>query len=445
MAPRKSRIRFVFPFALSGAALMLLAGCDWFSDKKERIEGERISVLLHQRVLKPDTEPGKVDILLPEPTANPDWPQAGGYPNHAMHHILVGENLRPVWKSSAGKGKTDYQRIVSSPIIAEGRLYAVDSESRVSAFDTKTGGRLWRADLTPRGVDDGHVAGGLAFSQGRVYVTTGFAQAIALDAKTGQEIWRQPVSAPVRTPPTVRGGLVYVVTVDNRVLALDADTGKPAWTYDGITEVAAILGGAAPAVEGGVVVVPFSSGELVALRTDNGRMLWSESLATARRTDQVSAMAHIRGRPVVDRGRVFALSHGGIMVAIDMRTGRRVWERQIGGLESPWVAGDYIYVLTGDSEVVCLSRTDGRILWVQSLPLWGNESKKKDPITWTGPLLASDRLIVAGSHGEALSLSPYTGDIVGFEPMPDGVSVAPVAADGSIYFLANDADIVAYR
>lgn len=436
------------PFAFSALALLslaALAGCDWFGDKKERLEGERISVLLHQRVLKADVEEGKAEILLPEPTPNSDWPQAGGYANNAMHHILVGENLSRAWTSNAGKGKTDYQRISAPPIVADGRVYAMDSNSRVSAFDAKTGRQLWRTDLTEKGEDEGHVPGGLAFAQGRVFATTGFAQAVALDAATGKEIWRQPLPAPMRAPPTARGGTVYVVTVDNHVFALDAEDGKQLWTYAGITESAAILGGAAPAVDGGVVVVPFSSGEVVALRTDTGRLLWSDSLATARRTDQVSTLSHVRGRPVIDRGRVFALSHGGVMVSIDLRTGRRIWERQIGGLETPWVAGDYLFVVTSDSEIACISRVDGRILWVQPLPRWGNEAKKKKPITWTGPVLASDRLILAGSHGQALTISPYTGEILGFEPMPDGVSVPPVVADGSVYFLANDADIVAYR
>jgi outer membrane protein assembly factor BamB len=436
------------PFAPILGVLVLatvLAGCDWFGDKKERIQGERISVLLHQRVLKPDVDADKVEILLPEPTPNPEWPHAGGHPNNAMHHILVGENLRRAWTSNAGKGRTDYQRIPAPPIVADGRVYAMDSNTRVSAFDAKTGSSVWRVDLTGKYDDDGHVPGGLAFAQGRVFATTGFAQVVALDAKTGKEVWRQPVPAPMRAPPTVRASTVYVVTVDNHVFALDADSGQQIWTHAGIAENAAILGGGAPAVDGGVVVVPFSSGEIVALRTDNGRLLWADSLAAARRTDQVSTLSHVRGRPVIDRGRVFALSHGGVMVSIDLRTGRRIWDRQIGGLETPWIAGDYIFVVTSDSEIACLGRADGRILWVQSLPRWGDEAKKKKPIIWTGPVLASDRLILAGSHGQALTISPYTGDLLGFEPMPDGVSVPPVVADGSVYFLANDADIVAYR
>ena len=425
-----------------------LSGCgwfDWFGDKKERLSGERISVLLHQRVLTPDVSADKIEILLPEPTPNPEWPQSGGYPNNAMHHILVGDNLRQAWRTSAGAGQTDDRRISSSPIIADGLLYAVDARSRVIALDAKTGRQIWRFDLTAKGEDEGHIPGGLAFAQGRIYITTGFAQVVALDAKTGKEAWRQPLPAPMRAPPTVRGGTVYVITVDNHVFALDADSGSQLWTHAGITESAAILGGAAPAVDGGVVVAPFSSGEIVALRTDTGRLLWSDSLATARRTDQVSTLSHIRGRPVIDRGRVFALSHGGMMVSIDLRTGRRVWERQIGGLETPWIAGDFLFVITSDSEIACIGRNDGRVHWVQSLPRWGNEKKKKDPVVWTGPVLASDRLIVAGTHGQALSISPYTGDILGFEPMPDGVSVPPVVADGSVYFLANDADIVAFR
>ena len=114
-------------------------------------------------------------------------------------------------------------------------------------------------------------------------------------------------------------------------------------------------------------------------------------------------------------------------------------------MESPWVAGDYIFILTNDNEIACISRDDGRIHWVRALQRYEDPEDRDDPIIWTGPVLASDRLIVAGSNGEALAISPYTGNILGMVEMPDGVSVAPVIADGAVYFLADDAELVAYR
>ena len=243
----------------------------------------------------------------------------------------------------------------------------------------------------------------------------------------------------------MRGGRVFVVTVDNRLFAINAENGDGLWTHSGISETASILGSASPAVGSGVVVVPYTSGELVALKTTNGRVLWQDSLAAVKRTDVVSNLAHIRGRPVIDRGRVIAISHGGIMAAIDLRSGRRLWQKAIGGLQSPWVAGDYIYVITNDAEIACVSRKDGRIQWVRALPRYEDPENQEDPIIWTGPLLASDRLIVAGSHGKAMAISPYTGRFLGTVEMPDGVSVPPVIAGGSIYFLADDAELVVYR
>ena len=321
----------------------------------------------------------------------------------------------------------------------------MDTATNVSAFVAETGARLWEAELTPEEEEDGHIGGGLAYESGRVVVTTGFAQVIALDAATGAEIWRRDIGSPMRTPPTLRGGRVFAVTVDNKLNVLDAANGDTLWTHTGIAEIASILGGGSPAVDGGVVVVPYSSGELVALKVENGRVLWTDSLAAVRRTDVVSTLAHIRGRPIIDRGRVIAISHGGLMVAIDLRSGRRIWNKEIGGLESPWVVGNYIYVMSNDGELICLSRDDGRVHWVRPLPRWDDPKNKRDPILWSGPILVSDRLVVAGSKGEALAISPYSGQILGRVEMPDNVSVTPIAANGSVYFLSDNAELVAYR
>ncbi len=427
-----------------------LSGCETvtglFSEEKPPpLPGDRIAILLHQRTLSPDPELADVQILLPAPQANADWPQSGGFPNHAMHHMQIAENLSQAWSVDIGSGTDDDIRLASSPVIAKGRVFVMDSESVVSAYDAANGDRLWRTDLTPDEEDEGHISGGVSYDQGRLFVSTGFAEAIALNAETGAEIWRQRVSGPARAAPTVRNGRVFVLTVDNKLFALNAENGEAIWSHTGISESASILGSASPAVSGDVVVVPYTSGELVALKAASGRVLWQDSLTAVKRTDIISNLSHIRGLPVIDRGRVIALSHGGMMAAIDLRSGRRLWQKEIGGLESPWVAGDYIYVITNDAEIACISREDGRIHWVRALPRYENPEDQEDLIIWTGPILASDRLIVAGSHGEAMSISPYTGRILGTVEMPDGVSVPPVVAGGSVYFLADDAELVVYR
>jgi outer membrane protein assembly factor BamB len=450
------KVRFnvkAFGHAVLATGLLALSGCEtligpgsYFGEAvKAPLPGERISVLKHQRSLNPDPEFSVMDILLPAPSANANWPQAGGYANHAMHHIEIGESLNLAWSSDIGARANDEVRLIGSPIIAAGRVYAMDTSSNVSAFDVKTGKKLWRASLTPDEEDDDHMGGGLAFEDGKVYVTTGFAQVIALNAGSGKVMWRTSLLGPMRSAPTARGGRVFAMTVDNRLYALNGATGDEIWNYIGIAEVTSLLGGASPAVDNGVVVAPFSSGDLVALKVENGRVLWTVSLVTTRRMNVASTLAHIRGRPIIDRGQVFAISHGGMMVSIDLRSGRRIWDKEIGGLSNPWVAGDYIFLLTNDAEVVAISRKSGSIHWVQTLPQYKDPKTKDDPIVWNGPILASDRLLISSSLGQVYSISPYDGRIMGSIKMPSGITVPPVIAKRSVYFLDDNASLVAYR
>ncbi len=409
------------------------------------LPGKRISILVHQGTLEPDPKARNAKILLPAPTPNLEWPQTGGYANHAMHHIRIPPAISRAWSASIGSGSDDEQRLIAQPIVAQRRIFTMDSETAVSAFDAKTGGKLWSVNLTPDAEDEGHIGGGLAFEQGRVYVTTGFAQVIALQAGTGRVIWRRTLDAPMRTAPTARGNRLFVVTITNKLYALHGASGKTLWTHEGIEETTNLLGGGSPAVDQGVVVAAFSSGELVALKVENGLQLWSDTLSAARRANVVATMASIRGRPIIDRGMVIAISNAGVMAAINLRTGRRIWEKGVGGFESPWVAGGYIFVLSRTSELVALSRQTGRIMWVRPLSQWEDAEDREGRIVWTGPILASDRLIVASSAGLAYSISPYSGRILGAVELPDGVKIGPVVANNSIYLLSEDAELFAYR
>jgi len=424
---------------------LALTGCSWFASKKQPLPGERISILSLDRQLKPDPDLAKTAIILPKPVVNPDWPQPGGFPNHAMQHLALPNTLNQAWKTSVGEGSSRYTQVLAQPIVAKGRVYAMDGGSQVGAYDAATGNQIWQVDVKPRDSRGNSFGGGVAFWKDRLYVSTGYGQVLALEPASGKVIWKASAGAPVRSGPTVADGRIFVVTVENELVVLATDDGRRLWSHNGIPETAGLVGSSSPAVEGEVVVVGYSSGELFALTVENGRVLWSDNLAGASSADAVSALADIRGRPVIDRGRVFAASHSGRMVSINLRSGERNWEQDIGSSHGPWVAGDYVYVLSTENELVCLTRNDGKVRWVQRLPSYQDEKAREDPIRWVGPVLGGDRLIMLSSDGWALSVSPYTGQPLGREEMPAGAFVDPVIANNTLFVLTDTAELSAYR
>ena len=434
-----ARLRLLPVAALAFALAAFLAACDsmpeWLgSIEKPPLPGERISVIALQRTLVPDPDIADLDVRLPKPYANADWPQDGGDPSHAMHHLAAGENVGELWRQDAGAGSDDLRRLLASPVVANGLVFVFDAEGRVSAFDAASGAARWSYSVVPKGEEEGAIGGGLAVESGILYIASGYGEVIALEAATGAEFWRHRIGVPLRGAPTVSAGRVFVISHDNQLWALSAIDGQLQWSHVGIAENAGLLGASSPAVQGDLVVAPYSSGELFALRVENGRIAWAYALTRAGRMTA----------PVIDRGRVYAVSHAGRMVAIDLRSGGRVWEQDIASVQSPWVAGDFLFVVTLEGQVVCLSRLDGRVRWVRQLARYEDE-EEREPIRWSGPLLVGDRLVVTSSAGTAVAVSPYTGLVLGSLDMSVPVSIPPVVANGTLFFLTDDANLIAYR
>lgn len=429
-----------------GAAIASQSACGWLGQSEAPpLPGERISVLELERTLEPDPRIADLKVRLPAPYVNRHWPQAGGYAGHAMHHLSLAEAPKVVWKADIGAAADDETRILVSPIVAGGVVYTMDAMSQVSAFDASDGRLFWRVSLQPEEEEPGEFGGGLAYRGTQLFAATGYGDVFSLDPKTGAQVWRAGLGRPIRSEPTVSAKSIYVITYDNQLYSLNADDGTTQWNHVGIAEVAGLIGAANAAAESDVVVAPYSSGELFAFRSDNGRVLWNDSLIRRRGSTGLSELSDINGRPVIDRGRVYAVSHGGRMVAIDIRTGERIWDQNIAGVQSPWIAGDFLFVLTTANDLVCLSRREGRIRWVRPLPRYGDEEEREDPIQWLGPVLAGDRLILVSSDARAIAISPYTGKMMSELDLPSGATVGPVVADDTLYVLTKDAQLTAWR
>jgi outer membrane protein assembly factor BamB len=289
------------------------------------------------------------------------------------------------------------------------------------------------------------MGGGVAVDGDKLIVTSGFGQVVAMDAATGRELWRRDLAIPIINAPVVNGGRVFVSNHDNHFFALAEIDGRILWEHQGIIESAGVLASTSAAVAGEFVIAPYTSGEIFALRVQNGAAAWSDVLSHSGHVTSLSEIDDIAGRPVIDRGEVYAISQSGVMVALNLATGERLWAHDIRGIQTPWAAGDYVYVLTSDGQLACLTRKEGKVRWVHQLPQWEDPDRKKNPILWAGPVLVSNKLVVVSTDGHAESISPYTGALLGRVEIPSGTTIAPIVANGTLYLYTSDAELVALR
>lgn len=435
--------RYIILFALTTSVI----GCDSYfgKDTTPPLPGKRVAILIHDTQLTSDPLAAAEKILLPRPMPNDEWPQSGGFPNHAMHHMKSNNSISKAWSTDVGDGTDDDQILVAPPIIATNRVYTLDSNNMIVATDANNGRRIWDVKLVSKIDDEGHIGGGLAYYSGNIYVTTGFAELFCLDAKSGKILWRRKFNAPFRAAPTVRNKRIFAVTINNQLFAIDSSSGETKWSHRGVEEATMFLGSASPAVDTGIVVATYSSGEIVALKVENGRELWTDTISIRRKISSTMTLTTIRGRAIIDRGVVYVVSNSDQFTAINLRTGERIWSRNIGSIESPWIAGNFIFFISNNHELVSLSRKTGKIYWVTQLDNFSRNKTRGKGLTWTGPVLVSDRLIVGGSDGEILSISPYNGTILGKIKISKGITVEPVVALNTIFFLSQNAKLFAYR
>jgi len=455
--------RFLLALAMAG----LLSGCGILGGDRPVTPtvGQRIPVLATQTQIEADPLLAAIPVTVPAPVANSDWAQPGGNAAKSMGHVALGDAPAQAWSVSIGNGNSFRTRLVAEPVAADGRVYTIDTLARVRAFDIQTGAMLWehqvRGENSP---SDALFGGGVTYDGGRVYATNGAGDAAALDAATGNRIWMVKPGGPLRGAPTVANDTVYALSQDSQLYALNAADGLPRWNGAGSFELAGVFGSAAPAFAQSTLVAGYSSGELTAYRYENGQVVWQDALARTGISTSVGQLSDIDADPVIDNGRVFAIGQGGRMVAVELITGQRAWEINIGGLSTPWVAGDWVFVVTDKAKLLAIARSSGRIRWVSQLPGFrrppehrtpnrgdiaagrtGSVRPGVDPIYWRGPVLAGNRLVLTGSNGNIVFASPVDGTVQTTVQHSASISLPPIVSNNTLLVLDDEGRLTAWR
>jgi outer membrane protein assembly factor BamB len=438
-----------FAVALLIAAAFGSSGCSVFKKgarPKTPVLGQRIPVLTTEGNVAVDPATQALPFSLPPATENGAWSESGGNATNSMGNLALGTALQPAFTVQAGRGSSMTARLAAPPIVANGRVYAMDTLAAVRSFNARTGGMYW-ASQTPneKGNEAALYGGGIAYDNGRIFAVNGLGFVSALSEQTGGILWRVRPGGPLRGAPTVANGAVYVISEDNQIYSLKEDDGSTNWSEAASVEIAGLFGAASPAVGQGTVVAGFSSGELNGYRYENGRQVWQDQLQRTSISTSVSSLSDIDADPVIDSGQVFAIGAGGRMVALDITSGQRMWELNISGLATPWVAGDWVFVVTSEDKLMCIYRQNGHIRWINQLPKFVKPKSQSGDIDYSGPVLAGNRLVLTASTGQVIQIDPATGNYQSQFGVGAPVSLPPIVANSALYIYDDQARLHAYR
>ncbi|CUH76678.1 PQQ-binding-like beta-propeller repeat protein [Tropicibacter naphthalenivorans] len=435
---------------LTTVAALALAGC---TDTDAPLQGERLNVreVLQTRsqAEAPAPENASVAVSLPAMTSNGAWPQSYVSPHARVAHAALGANLSPIWATSIGAGDGRRARVVVDPVMADGRIFTVDSNNMVQATAT-SGEVLWTYDLTPlRDQNYQAQGGGLAVGGGQLFVSSGFGTLTALDPATGAENWTQRLGATATGKPSWRDGVVYVVSGDTTGWAIEDDDGRVRWQFDVPSDVNNVAGGPAPAISDKFVTFSFGSSSVATVFRQGGLRLWSADILGRRNGVALANVQDITGDPVVSGGMLYAGTHSGRMVGLSLYDGERKWTAQQGALGPAAVAGNALFFVSDRNQLVRLNAEDGSQVWAVDLPGYEpsrNPNRRRDAaFVNSGPVLAGGRLIVAGSDGLIRSFAPEDGALVSSLEIAGGATTRPIVAGGVMYVVSAKGMLHAYR
>lgn len=338
--------------------------------------------------------------------------------------------IRELWDHDTGKG-TDGQRLKLRPAEHQEHVFVADRDGRVESLALENGRRVWKTDT------DLHLSAGPGVGEGLVLVGTSNGELVALDESTGEQRWRIDVPSEVLAEPRAQNGVVIVQTVDGDLTGYDAASGTRIWNFDRTEPVLTLRGTSSPLVIDTVALAGFASGKLVALDIRSGRQLWEASVAVPSGRSEIERLVDLDADVVVRDNVLYVVGFQGQIAAIDLRGGTVLWSRDMSAYAGLAVDDTQVYVTDETSQVWALARDSGQSMWKQDKLLNRN---------LTGPARVGDYLVVGDFEGYLHVLSVKDGAFLARTRIDSaGIQVVPLVADDDLIVLGAGGRLSALR
>ena len=338
-------------------------------------------------------------------------------------------DIRKLWTVGVGDGQGEgLYRL--QPVIAGERIFVAAANGELRGIERASGRTLWK-DRVEIGV-----SGGVGFFEDSLYLGGSDGEVLRVDASSGEVLWQGSVSGEVLAAPQGDGRIVAVQTYDGKLYGLDHETGERLWRYDSNVPVLTIRGTSTPILRDGVVYAGFASGRVLAFDTDDGSTLWEARIAIPQGRSEIERIVDVDGAMALSGNELYVASYQGRISALDIRTGRKLWQRNVSSFFGVSQGFGNVYTAEENGTITAYLRNGQGIRWDQEALAWRGLSR---------PIPVSSYLAVVDFEGYLHFLSQVDGEFLARErPGKEGAR-ADMLADGTVlYVYTNFGKLIAY-
>lgn len=333
-----------------------------------------------------------------------------------------------LWDESFGGSDPDKQLKLKTAIL-DNSIFTVDSYGELSSFSLKDGDDNWSVDLKRE------ITAGIGVSDSALYLGTRGGHLLALNPENGELKWNKRLNTAILASPVTSSGVVVIQTVDGKVFALDEKTGKQLWQYKKEEPSLSLRGTSSPIPISNIIITGFATGTIAALSLDTGKQLWELPVSLPSGRNEIERLSDVDARPIINKFRLFVASYHGKLVCIDIRSGEKLWSRDLSVFSDMSIDNENIYVLDDRGVMHAFDQEAGSTVWQQAQFYGRNPSP---------PVVVGDKIVVGDIEGYVHWLNTVDGLILGRVQIADSPIVAPARINNTTAYINTvDGDLAA--
>ncbi len=335
-----------------------------------------------------------------------------------------------LWSSGVGQGQGKIYNFLT-PVIDGDRIYALGSDGVMAVLNRHNGRQIWKRNLKLP------MSGGVGLGAGLLALGSSNGEVLLLDADNGAELWRVAVSGEVLSPPQTDGSVVVVQSYDGKLRGLSVADGSELWVYENPVPVLTIRGTGTPLIDGRLVMAGFANGKVVALNVKTGVLQWEARVAIAQGRSEIDRIIDVDGEMLLFNEVLYAVSYQGRLVAIEVGSGRKLWQQDASSAVGIDQGFGNVYVSEDSGSVVAFYRTGQGVRW---------EQPRLEKRRLSAPKVIKGFVAVGDFEGYVHLLSQTDGHFVGRKQVDGkGVRASMLAVDDVLYVFGNSGKLTALR